>query len=126
MNYKGYPKTICTSVNQVICHGIPDHKKILKNGDIMNIDVTVIKDGYHGDTSKMYAIGNIKLYISDSIHFASVSVITIFDNSHINIHNISVFENFFMIRYSMTNYLIDRSTNCFWITFIVQASLLEL
>ena len=61
LNYKGYPKTICTSVNQVICHGIPDHKKILKNGDIMNIDVTVIKDGYHGDTSKMYAIGNIKL-----------------------------------------------------------------
>jgi len=60
LNYKGYPKTICTSINQVICHGIPDHKKILKNGDIMNIDVTVIKDGYHGDTSKMYFIGDKK------------------------------------------------------------------
>ena len=60
LNYKGYPKTICTSINQVICHGIPDHKKILKDGDIMNIDVTVIKDGYHGDTSKMYFIGNKK------------------------------------------------------------------
>ncbi len=60
LNYKGYPKTICTSVNQVICHGIPDHKKILKNGDIMNIDVTVIKEGYHGDTSKMYFIGDKK------------------------------------------------------------------
>ncbi len=60
LNYKGYPKTICTSINQVICHGIPDHKKILKDGDILNIDVTVIKDGYHGDTSKMYFIGNKK------------------------------------------------------------------
>jgi methionyl aminopeptidase len=60
LNYKGYPKTICTSINQVICHGIPDHKKILKNGDIMNIDVTVIKEGYHGDTSKMYFIGDKK------------------------------------------------------------------
>ena len=52
LNYKGYPKTICTSVNQVICHGIPDHKKILKNGDIMNIDVTVIKDGYQETLAK--------------------------------------------------------------------------
>lgn len=57
LNYKGFPKSICTSVNQVICHGIPSEKKILKNGDIVNIDVTVIKDGYHGDTSKMYFVG---------------------------------------------------------------------
>lgn len=57
LNYKGFPKSICTSVNHVICHGIPSEKKTLKNGDIINIDITVIKDGYHGDTSKMFFIG---------------------------------------------------------------------
>lgn len=57
LNYKGFPKSICTSVNHVICHGIPTDKKVLKNGDIVNIDITVIKDGYHGDTSKMFFIG---------------------------------------------------------------------
>lgn len=56
LHYKGFPKSICTSVNHVICHGIPGTKK-LKNGDIINIDVTVIKDGYHGDTSKMFFVG---------------------------------------------------------------------
>ena len=60
LNYKGYPKTICTSINQVICHGIPDEKQILKDGDILNIDITVIKDGFHGDTSKMFFVGNKK------------------------------------------------------------------
>ena len=53
LNYKGFPKSICTSVNDVICHGIPSDSKILKQGDIINIDVTVIKDGWHGDTSIM-------------------------------------------------------------------------
>ncbi|WP_077530677.1 type I methionyl aminopeptidase [Vreelandella utahensis] len=57
LNYKGFPKSVCISVNQVICHGIPNEKKVLKNGDILNIDVTVIKDGYHGDTSKMFVAG---------------------------------------------------------------------
>ena len=57
LNYKGFPKSICTSVNHVVCHGIPSDKKILKDGDIMNIDITVIKDGYHGDTSKMFVVG---------------------------------------------------------------------
>ena len=57
VGYSGYKKTICSSVNQVICHGIPSEKKILKEGDILNIDVTVIKDGWHGDTSKMFMIG---------------------------------------------------------------------
>ncbi|BFM06173.1 type I methionyl aminopeptidase [Halioxenophilus aromaticivorans] len=57
LNYKGFPKSICTSVNHVICHGIPSDKKILKDGDIINIDVTVIKDGFHGDTSKMFTVG---------------------------------------------------------------------
>lgn len=60
LNYRGFPKSICTSVNQVICHGIPDEKKILKEGDIVNIDVTVIKDGWHGDTSRMYFVGTPK------------------------------------------------------------------
>ncbi len=56
LNYNGFPKSICTSLNHVVCHGIPNHKK-LKDGDIINIDVTVIKDGYHGDTSKMFFVG---------------------------------------------------------------------
>ena len=56
LNYHGFPKSICTSVNHQVCHGIPSDKK-LKNGDIVNIDVTVIKDGYHGDTSKMFFVG---------------------------------------------------------------------
>ncbi|MCW8875931.1 MAG: type I methionyl aminopeptidase [Kangiellaceae bacterium] len=56
LNYHGFPKSICTSVNHVICHGIPADKK-LKDGDIINIDITVIKDGFHGDTSKMFVIG---------------------------------------------------------------------
>ena len=56
LNYKGFPKSVCTSVNHVICHGIPGDKK-LKNGDIINIDVTVIKDGFHGDTSRMFYVG---------------------------------------------------------------------
>jgi methionyl aminopeptidase len=58
LNYHGFPKSICTSVNQVVCHGIPSDKK-LKNGDIVNIDITVIKDGYHGDTSKMFYVGTV-------------------------------------------------------------------
>ena len=59
LNYNGFPKSICTSVNHVICHGIPSDGKILKAGDIMNIDVTVIKDGFHGDTSKMFCVGEV-------------------------------------------------------------------
>jgi methionyl aminopeptidase len=57
VGYKGFPATICSSVNNVICHGIPSEAKILKDGDIINIDVTVIKDGFHGDTSRMYYAG---------------------------------------------------------------------
>ena len=57
LGYRGFPKSICTSVNQVICHGIPNEKKILRNGDILNIDVTVIKDGWFGDTSRMFFVG---------------------------------------------------------------------
>ena len=57
LNYKGFPKSICTSVNHQVCHGIPSDDKILKENDIINIDVTVIKEGFHGDTSKMYYVG---------------------------------------------------------------------
>lgn len=57
LNYHGFPKSICTSINHVVCHGIPNDKP-LKDGDIINIDITVIKDGYFGDTSKMFLVGN--------------------------------------------------------------------
>ncbi|MCC6714954.1 MAG: M24 family metallopeptidase, partial [Gammaproteobacteria bacterium] len=56
LNYRGFPKSICTSINHVVCHGIPNDRP-LKDGDILNIDITVIKDGYHGDTSKMFLVG---------------------------------------------------------------------
>jgi methionyl aminopeptidase len=56
LNYRGFPKSICTSVNHVVCHGIPGDKR-LKRGDIVNIDITVIKDGWHGDTSRMFFVG---------------------------------------------------------------------
>jgi len=58
LNYRGFPKSICTSVNHVVCHGIPSAKR-LKQGDIINIDVTVIKDGWHGDASRMFAVGKV-------------------------------------------------------------------
>ena len=61
LNYKGFPKSICTSINHQVCHGIPSDR-VLKDGDMLNIDVTVIKDGYHGDTSKMFLIGKVKPY----------------------------------------------------------------
>lgn len=70
LNYHGFPKSICTSVNHQICHGIPGKKK-LKDGDIINIDVTVIKDEYHGDTSKMFMVGKPTVkgdYISRIAH----------------------------------------------------------
>ncbi len=57
LGYHGFPKSICTSINEVICHGIPNDKEILKDGDIINIDVTPILDGYHGDTSKTFFVG---------------------------------------------------------------------
>ncbi len=61
LNYRGFPKSICTSVNQTICHGIPNEKR-LKKGDIVNIDITVIKDDYHGDTSKMFCVGEVSQF----------------------------------------------------------------
>lgn len=58
LNYRGFPKSICTSINEQVCHGIPRNKP-LRSGDILNIDITVIKDGFHGDTSKMFLIGDV-------------------------------------------------------------------
>ena len=72
LNYRGFPKSICTSLNHQVCHGIPSDKK-LKNGDIINIDITVIKDGYHGDTSKMFMVGKPTVQgkrVSDISHTA--------------------------------------------------------
>jgi methionyl aminopeptidase len=60
LNYRGFPKSICTSVNHQVCHGIPGNK-VLKDGDIVNIDITVIKDGFHGDTSKMFFVGKASI-----------------------------------------------------------------
>lgn len=59
IGYYGYPKTVCTSVNHVVCHGIPSKKEILKDGDIVNVDVALIKDGWFGDTSRMYTVGQV-------------------------------------------------------------------
>ena len=61
LNYRGFPKSICTSVNHVVCHGIPSTDKRLENGDILNIDVTVIVDGWHGDTSRMFFVGEPRI-----------------------------------------------------------------
>ena len=57
LGYRGFPKSICTSINHVVCHGIPNERKVLRDGDIINIDVTVILDGWHGDTSRMFFVG---------------------------------------------------------------------
>ncbi|MCB1171951.1 MAG: type I methionyl aminopeptidase [Leptospiraceae bacterium] len=59
LNYKGFPRSICTSINEVVCHGIPDPAQILRDGDIINIDITVVLDGFHGDTSRTFAVGPI-------------------------------------------------------------------
>ena len=59
LNYRGFPKSVCTSLNEVVCHGIPDKNTLLKDGDIMNLDVTVIVDGFHGDHSRMFLIGDV-------------------------------------------------------------------
>ncbi|MFK8019516.1 MAG: type I methionyl aminopeptidase [Pseudomonadales bacterium] len=74
LNYKGFPKSICTSINQVVCHGIPSENKSLKSGDIINIDVTVIKDGFHGDTSKMYMVGKVAPHASRLIQITQESL----------------------------------------------------
>lgn len=69
LNYKGFPKSICTSVNQVICHGIPSKTDILKEGDIINIDVTALKNGFHGDTNRTYYVGEVAPEIRALVEF---------------------------------------------------------
>jgi len=68
LNYRGFPKSICTSVNQQVCHGIPSSGRMLKNGDILNLDVTIIKDGYHGDTSRMFIIGKAPARVRELVN----------------------------------------------------------
>ncbi len=74
LNYNGFPKSICTSINNVICHGIPSKERRLKDGDIINIDITVIKDGFHGDTSQMFTIGEVSVVAKRLIHVAQESM----------------------------------------------------
>lgn len=74
LNYHGFPKSICTSVNHVICHGIPDANKVLKKGDIINIDITVLKDGYHGDTSQMFYVGEPSVLARRLTEFAQAAL----------------------------------------------------
>lgn len=73
IGYHGYPKYTCTSVNQVVCHGVPDDKTILKEGDIVNVDVTSWIDGFFGDTSKMYMIGNVSDEAKDIVEVAMLA-----------------------------------------------------
>ncbi len=70
LNYHGYPKSICTSLNNIVCHGIPSKKQILKNGDIVNVDITVTLDGFFGDCSRTYIIGEVNQEI---LNFVRVS-----------------------------------------------------
>ena len=74
LNYHGFPKSICASANNVVCHGIPSTKKILKSGDIVNLDITVIKDGFFGDTSKMFCIGNVSEHASRLVQVSQESL----------------------------------------------------
>jgi methionyl aminopeptidase len=73
LNYRGFPKSICTSVNYTVCHGIPSEKR-LKSGDIVNIDITVIKDEYHGDTSKMFCVGEVSQHAKRLIKITQESM----------------------------------------------------
>ncbi|MDD9911867.1 MAG: type I methionyl aminopeptidase [Alphaproteobacteria bacterium] len=88
LNYKGFPKSICTSINDVVCHGIPSEKDILKDGDIVNIDVTVILDGYHGDTSRMYLVGNVsdeaRKLVDDTYEAMMIGINTIKSGSYLS------------------------------------------
>ncbi|MBV1874307.1 MAG: type I methionyl aminopeptidase [Gammaproteobacteria bacterium] len=74
LNYHGFPKSICTSVNHVICHGIPSTDRTLKDGDIINIDITVIKDGFHGDTSQMFMLGKTSIVADRLVSVAKESL----------------------------------------------------
>ena len=70
LNYHGFPKSVCTSLNQVVCHGIPSNKEVLKDGDIINIDVTTILDGFHGDTSRTFLVGEVPPHVKKLVEVA--------------------------------------------------------
>ncbi|GLB30705.1 methionine aminopeptidase [Lacrimispora amygdalina] len=74
LNFEGYPKSVCTSINEVVCHGIPDPKRILKEGDIINVDVTTIVDGYYADASRMYCMGNVSAEAEKLVRVTKESV----------------------------------------------------
>jgi len=79
LNYRGYPKSICTSVNDVVCHGIPSETCIFKKGDIVNIDVTVILDGYFGDSSRMFYVGSIQEINSEARKLVEASEMAMYE-----------------------------------------------
>ena len=74
LHYNGFPKSICTSINDVVCHGIPSEKDVVKNGDIVNIDVTVILDGFHGDTSRTFMVGDIDSKTEDFVKRTEIAM----------------------------------------------------
>lgn len=74
LNYKGYPKSVCTSINEIVCHGIPSPYVILRKGDIINVDVTSYKSGFHGDSSRMYLVGGRAACAPESIELVEVTL----------------------------------------------------
>lgn len=88
LNYRGYPKSVCISRNAVVCHGIPSADEILQDGDIINIDVTVIVDSYHGDTSRMYFVGNVsderKKLVDDTYEAMMLGISTVKSGSRLS------------------------------------------
>jgi len=82
LDYNGFPKSICTSINNVVCHGIPSEKEVLKNGDIINIDVTTILNGYYGDTSATYSIGEVSPTAKQLIKATRDSLYLAIDSLH--------------------------------------------
>ena len=74
LNYNGYPKSVCTSINDVVCHGIPNEKQILKNGDIINVDCTTILNGYYADASRMFIIGDVSDEVKNLVNVTKESM----------------------------------------------------
>ncbi|MCS6961716.1 MAG: type I methionyl aminopeptidase [Deltaproteobacteria bacterium] len=112
LNYKGYPRSTCISVNDVICHGIPSKDVVLKKGDILNIDVTVILDGFYGDTSRMFCVGGIEnlspvahklIEVTEMAMYEGIRAIK--DGAYVNDIGIAI-ENY--VRKTETNFQIVR------------------
>ena len=74
LHYKGYPKSVCTSINDVVCHGVPSPYVVLKAGDIINVDVTTIKDGFHGDSSRMYCVGGRDACTPEALELVDITL----------------------------------------------------